>query len=120
MIALDTSSRGCRSRTRLVRMSRKVPCHGGAAPPPHEGFRCSAAAEPRVHLLAPPSRDTIRNDDRDLAKDLRMTSALPRRTALRGGGAVAFVGLSAAALKLPFFGVEGATVDSASCVGTDI
>ena len=43
-----------------------------------------------------------------------------RRGVLRGGGAVAFVGLSAAALKLPLFGVEGATVNSASCVGTDI
>ena len=39
---------------------------------------------------------------------------------LRGGGAVAFVGLSAAALKLPFFSVDGAQVDSAACVGTDI
>ena len=45
---------------------------------------------------------------------------LTRRGALRGGGAVAFVGLSAAALKLPFFSVDGAQVDSASCVGTDI
>jgi spermidine/putrescine transport system substrate-binding protein len=45
---------------------------------------------------------------------------LTRRGVLRGGGAVAFVGLSAAALKLPLFGVEGAQVDSASCVGTDI
>ena len=33
---------------------------------------------------------------------------------------MAFVGLSAAALKLPFFGVEGAQVDAASCVGKDI
>src|SRR3954463_9911120 len=45
---------------------------------------------------------------------------LTRRGVIRGGGAVAFVGLSAAALKLPFFAVDGATVDSASCVGTDI
>ena len=45
---------------------------------------------------------------------------LTRRGVLRGGGAVAFVGLSAAALKLPFFGVEGATVESESCVGKDI
>ena len=43
-----------------------------------------------------------------------------RRGLLAGGGAVAFVGLSAAALKLPFFSVEGAQVDAASCVGTDI
>src|SRR4051794_28412364 len=43
-----------------------------------------------------------------------------RRGVLRGGGAVAFVGLSAAALKLPFFGVDGARVDSASCEGTDV
>jgi spermidine/putrescine transport system substrate-binding protein len=39
---------------------------------------------------------------------------------LAGGGAVAFVGLSAAALKLPFFGVDGARVEAASCVGDDI
>ena len=39
---------------------------------------------------------------------------------MRGGGAVAFVGLSAAALKLPFFGVDGAQVEAASCVGKDI
>src|SRR3954468_24669493 len=45
---------------------------------------------------------------------------LTRRGVIRGGGAVAFVGLSAAALKLPFFAVDGATVDSPSCVGTDI
>jgi spermidine/putrescine transport system substrate-binding protein len=43
-----------------------------------------------------------------------------RRGLLAGGGAVAFVGLSAAALKLPFFGVEGARVEAASCVGDDI
>ena len=43
-----------------------------------------------------------------------------RRGLLAGGGAVAFVGLSAAALKLPFFGVEGAQVEAASCVGEDI
>ena len=45
---------------------------------------------------------------------------LTRRGVLRGGGAVAFAGLSVAALKLPFFSVDGATVDSASCVGDDI
>jgi spermidine/putrescine transport system substrate-binding protein len=45
---------------------------------------------------------------------------LTRRGVIRGGGAVAFVGLSAAALKLPFFGVEGATVESESCVGEDL
>jgi spermidine/putrescine transport system substrate-binding protein len=33
---------------------------------------------------------------------------------------VAFVGASAAALKLPFFGVEGGRVEAASCVGTDV
>lgn len=43
-----------------------------------------------------------------------------RRALLRGGGAAAFVGVSAAALKLPFFGVEGARVEAASCVGTDV
>ena len=45
---------------------------------------------------------------------------LTRRGVLRGTTAVAFVGISAAALKLPFFSVDGAQVDAASCVGTDI
>jgi spermidine/putrescine transport system substrate-binding protein len=45
---------------------------------------------------------------------------LTRRGVLRGAGGVAFAGVSLAALKLPFFGVDGATVDSASCVGDDI
>ena len=45
---------------------------------------------------------------------------LTRRGVLRGTGAVAFVGLSAAALKLPFFGVDGAQVEAASCIGKDI
>ena len=45
---------------------------------------------------------------------------LTRRGVLRGGGAVAFVGLSAAALKLPLFGVEGGQIATASCVGKDI
>jgi spermidine/putrescine transport system substrate-binding protein len=45
---------------------------------------------------------------------------LTRRGVIRGTTAVAFVGISAAALKLPFFAVDGATVDSASCVGDDI
>ena len=45
---------------------------------------------------------------------------MTRRGVIRGGGAVAFAGLSAAALKLPFFGVDGAQVDAASCVGKDI
>jgi len=43
-----------------------------------------------------------------------------RRGVLRGGGAVAAVGLSAAALKLPFFGVDGAQVAAESCIGDDI
>jgi len=45
---------------------------------------------------------------------------MTRRGVLRGAGGVAFAGLSLAALKLPFFGVDGATVDSEACVGDDI
>jgi spermidine/putrescine transport system substrate-binding protein len=45
---------------------------------------------------------------------------LTRRGVIRGGSAAAFVGLSLAAIKLPFFGVEGATVEAESCVGKDI
>jgi spermidine/putrescine transport system substrate-binding protein len=48
------------------------------------------------------------------------SSGTTRRALLRGGGALAFAGVSAAALKLPFFGVDGARVDAASCVGTDV
>ena len=43
-----------------------------------------------------------------------------RRGVLGGAGAVGFLGLSAAALKLPLFSVDGAQVDAASCVGTDL
>ena len=44
---------------------------------------------------------------------------LTRRGVVRGAGAVAFVGLSAAALKLPFFAVDGVTVESTECIGPD-
>jgi spermidine/putrescine transport system substrate-binding protein len=50
----------------------------------------------------------------------RSGRGLTRRGVIRGGGAVAFVGLSAAALKLPLFAVEGGQVESASCVAKDI
>ena len=39
---------------------------------------------------------------------------------LKGAGGVAFGVGSVAALKLPFFAVDGAQLDPASCVGTDI
>jgi spermidine/putrescine transport system substrate-binding protein len=58
--------------------------------------------------------------ERDEMVPVPPVSGTTRRGLLAGGGAVAFVGLSAAALKLPFFGVEGARVEAASCVGTDI
>jgi len=45
---------------------------------------------------------------------------LTRRGVLRGGGAIAFAGASIAALKLPFFSVEGAKIEEASCVGDDV
>jgi spermidine/putrescine transport system substrate-binding protein len=47
-------------------------------------------------------------------------STLSRRGVLKGGGAVAFAGLSVAALKLPFFSVPGAQQDPASCRATDV
>jgi spermidine/putrescine transport system substrate-binding protein len=56
----------------------------------------------------------------ELAPVPRSGRGLTRRGVIRGGGAVAFVGLSVAALKLPFFSVEGATVESASCVADDV
>ena len=43
-----------------------------------------------------------------------------RRGVLAGAGAVGFLGVSAAALKLPFFGVDGAQIEAASCLGTDV
>ena len=47
-------------------------------------------------------------------------STLSRRGVLKGGGAVAFAGLSVAALKLPFFSVPGAQQDPASCRAEDV
>ena len=58
--------------------------------------------------------------ERDQMSPLPAARGATRRGLLAGGGAVAFVGLSAAALKLPFFSVEGAQVEAASCVGTDV
>ncbi|GAB3266588.1 spermidine/putrescine ABC transporter substrate-binding protein [Nocardioides dilutus] len=58
--------------------------------------------------------------ERDTMRPVPPPRGTTRRGLLAGGGAVAFVGLSAAALKLPFFGVEGAQVEAASCIGTDI
>ncbi|HRK45904.1 MAG TPA: spermidine/putrescine ABC transporter substrate-binding protein [Nocardioides sp.] len=50
----------------------------------------------------------------------RTQRGLTRRGVVRGAGAVAFVGLSAAALKLPFFSVDGVTVESKECIGPDL
>jgi spermidine/putrescine transport system substrate-binding protein len=47
-------------------------------------------------------------------------STLSRRGVLKGGGVVAFAGLSLAALKLPFFGVDGAVQDPMTCKATDV
>ena len=58
--------------------------------------------------------------DRDQMAPMPGARGATRRGLLAGGGAVAFVGLSAAALKLPFFAVEGARLESESCVGTDV
>jgi spermidine/putrescine transport system substrate-binding protein len=84
-------------------------------------------------LLAVPVTCNDPQNVGDLAEDAVVTSGpdqlepvpsrgrgLTRRGVLTGGGTVAFVGLSAAALKLPFFGVDGAQIASASCVGKDI
>lgn len=47
-------------------------------------------------------------------------AGLSRRTMLRGAGTVGFLGASAAALKLPFFGTEGAAQDAAACRAPDV
>ena len=47
-------------------------------------------------------------------------STLSRRGVLKGGGVAAFAGLSIAALKLPFFGVDGAVQDPLQCRATDV
>lgn len=56
-----------------------------------------------------------------------MSSHLPggrpgasRRTVLRGAGTVAFLGASAAALKLPLFATEGAAQEAAECRAPDV
>lgn len=46
--------------------------------------------------------------------------AVSRRTLLQAGGAVAFGGLSLGALKLPFFGTDGAQQDPALCAAKDL
>jgi len=45
---------------------------------------------------------------------------MSRRTVLRGVGAVAFAGASVGALKLPFFGTEGAQQDPMTCTTADL
>jgi spermidine/putrescine transport system substrate-binding protein len=47
-------------------------------------------------------------------------AGLTRRTVLRGAGGAAFVGASLAALKLPFFAVDGARQDPAQCRAKDV
>jgi len=47
-------------------------------------------------------------------------SGITRRGLLKGSGAVAFAGVSLAALKLPFFGTDGAAQDPAACTATDL
>ena len=71
-------------------------------------------------------RGTIRAKE-DPLKGSRMASESPlvgrgvsRRGLLKGGGAVAFAGVSLAALKLPFFGVDPRKVDPADCRATDV
>jgi spermidine/putrescine transport system substrate-binding protein len=47
-------------------------------------------------------------------------AGLSRRGLLTGGGAVAFAGISLAALKLPFFEVDGAQQDPRTCTAKDV
>lgn len=47
-------------------------------------------------------------------------TGLSRRGLLQGGGAVAFAGVSLAALKLPLFSVSGAKQNPADCRATDL
>ena len=47
-------------------------------------------------------------------------TGISRRGLLKGGGAVAFAGVSLAALKLPFFATDGAQQDPATCRATDL
>jgi spermidine/putrescine transport system substrate-binding protein len=62
----------------------------------------------------------LRDRSHDTIRPMEERGGTTRRALLKGGGAVAFAGLSAAALKLPFFGVEGTQVEAASCIGTDV
>ncbi|GEP36965.1 ABC transporter substrate-binding protein [Nocardioides psychrotolerans] len=52
--------------------------------------------------------------------ELARRSTLSRRGALKGGGAVAFAGVSLAALKLPFFSVDGAAQNPMTCRAADV
>jgi spermidine/putrescine transport system substrate-binding protein len=50
----------------------------------------------------------------------RTSPGISRRGLLTGGGAVAFAGVSLAALKLPFFSVSGAHQNPADCAAKDV
>jgi spermidine/putrescine transport system substrate-binding protein len=50
----------------------------------------------------------------------RSSPGISRRGLLTGGSAVAFAGVSLAALKLPFFSVSGAHQDPAKCAAPDV
>ena len=56
----------------------------------------------------------------NLPQEPARRSTLSRRGVLKGGGVAAFAGLSLAALKLPFFGVDGAVQDPMTCKATDV
>ena len=56
----------------------------------------------------------------NLPQEPARRSTLSRRGVLKGGGVVAFAGVSLAALKLPFFGVDGAVQDPLTCKATDV
>jgi spermidine/putrescine transport system substrate-binding protein len=71
-------------------------------------------------MTSGPSGGSRRPDVDELVPVPTGGPGLTRRRLISSGGAVAFVGLSLASLKLPFFGVEGAQVEAESCVGKDI
>ena len=69
-----------------------------------------------IACQAPDARGSIRGMPEQPAR----RSTLSRRGMLKGGGALAFAGLSVGALKLPFFGVDGAGQDPLKCRATDV
>src|SRR5215218_7717759 len=116
MIALDTSSSWTALRPGFLTMRGIV----------YKRFRCEDVSYRLDRLFRALMHGTIRAFEPQATGGSRMApessghrGGVSRRSLLKGGGVVAFGGLSLAALQLPFFAVSGAQQDPALCTATD-